>query len=203
MHVLHDQGPGRRQTQIVPRFIVLAKADDSDRTLAAEDQRTEAERAGFTVAEFSIEATTRGFAHRAWDAHRSGRDVVYAGESDDDAFGLESLTEPELTAVVALVVALVEQDRPTLDAAGAYDWPNADPYTWTRDYGRWGQVDLIVPPGDPHHWSGGVGPRGDITGVVVDMWTRQEGPSDLSLEVELTARSGEGLGISFGDLHVL
>ncbi len=190
----------------MPDFLVLAKADGSDRTLACSDQRDLASKKGFTVVEFVVDAPTRGYARRAWDSHRAGRDIEYAGTDTDNDFGLEGLTERELAAVVAFIEALVAHDRAALEAAGAYDSPDVDPYLWTHEYGRWGSVDLIAPPGDPRHWAGGVirnGGRPAWTAVIVDMWTVQEGPSDLSLEAELTAGTGADATLRFDNLHVM
>lgn len=194
------------QTPTVPEFLVLGRPDGSDRTLVCWDQRDLASDRGFTVVEFVVDAPTRGFARRAWDSHRAGREIEYAGVETDNDFGLEGLTEPELAAVVAFVEALVECDRPVLDAAGAYDSPDADPYLWTHDYGRWGSVDLTFPPGDPRHWAGGVIRSDDDparASIIVDMWTAQEGPSDLSLEAELTVGADGDATLRFENLHVM
>ena len=84
--------------------------------------------------------------------------------------------------------------------------PDGDPYHWTHDYGRWGSVDLIAPPGEPRHWAGGVIRRDEPpawTGIIVDMWTAQEGPSDLSLEAELVAGPDGAPTLRFDNLHVM
>ena len=81
-----------------------------------------------------------------------------------------------------------------------------DPYIWTHHYGGWGTVDLIIPPGDPHHWAGGVerdNPSPTGTPVRIDMWTEQEGPSDLSLEAELIRGHDGDVTARFDNLHVM
>jgi len=192
------------QSGVVMEFVVLAKPDGSDRTLVSAEQRSAAADSGFSVVEFLVDAPTRGAARRAWDAHRHGEDTPSTEPSDDD-YGLESLSDVERAAMVGLVGALVERDRKQLEAAGAYDPPGADPYLWTQPYGRWDRVDLVMPPGDPRHWSGEVIRADDDrrwVGVVVDMWTAQEGPSDLSLEADLVKDDGS-VRARFSNLHVM
>ena len=188
-------------------FVVLAKSDGSDRTLVTAEQRASAEDRGFTIVEFAVDAPTRGSARRAWDAHRRPLDAASTSDlPGDDDYGLESLTDAERLAVISLVAALVQHDRDALAAAGAYDWPDADPYLWTRPYGRWDRVDLVMPPGDPRHWSGGViraDDSGGQVGVIVDMWTVQEGPSDLSLEADLVPEEDGVVAARFSNLHVM
>jgi hypothetical protein len=195
---------GVRHAECVAEFLVVAKADGSDRTLLCSDQQVAAEHHGFTVIEFVVEAPTRGFARKAWDADRVGGALQYAGRNTDDDWGLESLSDADRAAVVRLVDALVREDRIALEAAGGYRSPDDDPYLWTRSYGRWDRVDLVMPPGDPLHWAGGVlrGDDGEPFGVVVDMWTEQEGPSELSLEADLH-RAGTHVMAHFNNLHVM
>lgn len=186
------------------KFFVLSKTDGSERTLVCSDQQAAAEHHGFTVVEFAVEAPTRGFARRAWDADRTGGAIQYDGRPSDDDWGLESLSDAERAAVVRLVDALVREDEKALEAAGAYRFPGEDPYMWTTSYGRWERVDLELPPGDPFHWAGGVlrADDGEAFGVVVDMWTHQEGPSDLSLVADLD-RAGAQVTAHFSNLHVM
>jgi hypothetical protein len=122
----------------------------------------------------------------------------------DDDRGLRVLTAGELQAVVDVVHALVAKDVGLLRSVGAYD-DGADPYLWTRDYGDWGDVEMVVPPGEPRDWSGDVmqwEAEPGFSSVAVDMWTAQEGRSDLTLELELTTAAGSTT-IRFKDLHVL
>lgn len=73
--------------------------------------------------------------------------------------------------------------------------PDAERYEWARDYGSYGTVDLVVPPGEAAQWPGSAtrveqAPE-DTYFVVVDMWTKQEGHSDLSLEMVLRRHDGQ------------
>ena len=113
------------------------------------------------------------------------------------------LTDGEIATTVAAVRAVVDEDRAALEAIDAYSG-GGDPYTWTRDYGRWGDVRLVMPPGDPRTWTIHV-TRGDgWVAVDVEMWTREEGRSDLTLELELRGRpDGGGVRARFVNLHVL
>lgn len=186
-------------------FIVLAKADGSDRTLVAADQRAAAEAHGFTEAEFTVDAPTRAAARRAWDGQRRPPGAPPLDPPAPDDHGLEALTESQRAAVVDLVRAIAAHDRDALAAAGAFDDPDGDPYRWTAPYGRWGRVDVVAPPGDPRHWAGAVirGEAGEPLQVVIDLWTAQEGPSDLSLEVELDVGPDGTVSARFVGLHVL
>lgn len=184
-------------------FVVLAKSDGSDRALVSAEQSASAIEHGFDAIEFRVNASTRGAARLAWDAHRRGDDTRPMQNVDDDAYGIESLTDAERAAAVVLVTALVEHDRPVLEAAGAYAANDDDPYLWTKPYGRWDRVDLALPPGDPRHWSGGVDRGLGRVHVVVDMWTIQEGPSDLSLEAELVTGPDGQIQARFDNLHVM
>ena len=115
---------------------------------------------------------------------------------------LEELDEAELQAVVALVQALVTRDVEALTQAGAYDG-GADPYVWTRGYGKWGEVHLVLPPGNPSTWAGGVyrGQDGWV-GVDVAMWTVEEGRSDLTAQLAL-APGSPWPQARFEGLHVM
>jgi hypothetical protein len=116
--------------------------------------------------------------------------------------GAERLTTPEVAAVFRVVRALVDHDTDYLRAIGAFAH-GGDPYIWTRDYGPWDRVDLVMPPGEPRTWtmsvSRGVRPW---VGVDVEMWTEQEGRSDLTLELEVTGESDESTRAVFRGLHV-
>lgn len=184
-------------------FLVLAKADGSNQTLVAADQADVAREHGYTAVEFATDASSRGLARRAWEVHR-GWSGPFDAVEQTDAWGLESLTDAQREVVTSVVRAFVDHDREVLEVIGAYTY--GDPYEWTRDYGKLGQVDLIVPPGDPTHWGGGVDTDADRPGwayVNVDMWTQQEGPSDLSLEVEVQVTATGDRGAAFRMLHAM
>jgi hypothetical protein len=115
----------------------------------------------------------------------------------------EDLTDAELAAVVRVVRALVDHDVDSLREIGAYDPPGADPYMYTRRWRLWDHVDLVMPPGDQKTWIlGAVGERDPWLGVDVQMWTKQEGRSDLILQIDLKARSDGGPEVLFRGLRV-
>ena len=123
----------------------------------------------------------------------------------DDDDGLQSLSAPEREAVERFVRALVDHEVETLASTGALAG-GSDPYLWTRNYGQWGDVDLIVPPGPSIRWGGSViraEARPGWAGVVVDMWTQQEGRSDLSLELDLATDEDATVTVQFIGLHVM
>ena len=79
-----------------------------------------------------------------------------------------------------------------------------DLYLWTRDYGSHGTVQLVVPPGTAEEW--------DIVWMdtydggkhaPVGMWTRQEGRSELTLELRLSRDDHGRWRPLILDLHVL
>jgi hypothetical protein len=115
----------------------------------------------------------------------------------------DQLTEDEMAATVAAVRAVIERERPTLEAMGACD--HGDPYEFTREYGRWGEVHLVMPPGNPRAWVINVTRADDDEWVViaVEMWTREEGRSDLTLELELERQPDGRLRSQFHNLHVM
>jgi hypothetical protein len=62
-----------------------------------------------------------------------------------------------------------------------------------------------MPPGDPRTWTINV-IRGDDDGwlaVEIEMWTREEGRSDLTLELELEHQPDGALKTAFANLHVM
>lgn len=111
------------------------------------------------------------------------------------------LTRQQLEAVAEVTRALVDHDRSVLERIGSFE-DDSDPYERTRDYGRWNTVQLIMPPGDPASWSiqADDSPTGMI--VAIEMWTREEGRSDLTLELEIVDNRGE-TRVTFENLHVM
>jgi hypothetical protein len=134
---------------------------------------------------------------------------TYPGVVDVEVISLElppedlTLTQDELNAVADFVRALVEHDDDYLRAGAAYD--RGDPYEWTRNYGRWGDVNLVMPPGDPQTWiSYAIRADEDTRASVgVVMWTEEEGRSDLTLELDLESRSDGTMDARFRGLHVM
>jgi hypothetical protein len=106
-----------------------------------------------------------------------------------------------LLAVEEAVRAVVDRDHERL----ALMAPDAgDLYLWTPDYGSYGDVELVMPPGASHEWDiDWIDKRDGGKDVAVGMWTRQEGRSDLTLELHLH-RDDEGRWRPrILDLHVL
>jgi hypothetical protein len=148
-----------------------------------------------------------------WDTPRSQAHERYLLSGFDPLADLEApeapeteadeLTEEEMTATVAAVSAVVQQDRRALDEMKAFE--HGDPYEFTHEYGGWGDVHLVMPPGDPRTWVINV-IRGDDDGwlaVEVEMWTLEEGRSDLTLELELEHQPDGELKTEFANLHVM
>jgi hypothetical protein len=63
----------------------------------------------------------------------------------------------------------------------------------------------VIPPGDPRTWIRYAGRAYDGRGaaVGVEMWTKQEGRSDLTLELELESRLDGTIDVRFIELHVM
>ena len=95
-----------------------------------------------------------------------------------------ALSDEQLAAIADAVEAVVERDPTRL--VGLVGDGDADAlYSWTRDYGAWDQVELVRPPGAPREWplrATEIAGQPPQVHVVVPMWTRQEGRSDLSVE---------------------
>lgn len=115
------------------------------------------------------------------------------------------LTDEEMEATIGAVRAIVDRDGPALEAMLAHDPGDGDPYMWTHDYGRWGDVHLVFPPEDSRSWVIHVirGDEDDWMAVDVEMWTREEGRSDLTLELELRRQPDRSLGVEWHGLHVM
>jgi hypothetical protein len=116
-----------------------------------------------------------------------------------------ALTRGQVHAVAEVVRAVVERDEKAL---GVFPGDDADAfYAWTRDYGTYGEVHLTLPPGEPDSWALDVTHvRGSDPAqlfVVVEMWTTEEGRSDLSLEVRLIAVGDDTWQPTAEALHVL
>ena len=79
-----------------------------------------------------------------------------------------------------------------------------DLYVWTRQYGSHGAVDLVMPPGSVDEWPLDICDVNDGSKhVIVDMWTEQEGRSDLSLELALCEAATDAWETRVLNLHVL
>jgi hypothetical protein len=114
---------------------------------------------------------------------------------------MAELTPGALRAVEDAVRAVVARDDERLRVVA----PDAgDLFKWTRDYGAYGDVELVLPPGTPAQWSI------DTTDVfdgrkhlAIEMWTREEGRSDLTLELHLQQVAPDEWEPRVLDLHVL
>lgn len=119
--------------------------------------------------------------------------------------GAELLSAGEVDALKRVMRALVEKDHIVLDEIGAYA-NGSDPYFWTNDYGRFGKVHFVMPPADFTDWQIDAVQVDDAPGVsevAVGMWTKEEGASDLILEVTLqTDAGGDATRCEFVNLHV-
>jgi hypothetical protein len=126
------------------------------------------------------------------------------GMDEVPVLGGESLTEDELAAVVRVVQALVDHDTDHLRPTGAYD-DGGDPYLFTHHWRLWDHVDLVTPPGDPRTWIRGVVRGADNLWVAldIDMWTKQEGRSDLTLSIDLKTESDGQVTVLFRSLRVM
>lgn len=107
------------------------------------------------------------------------------------------------TAVAAVVNLLVERAYDEVEAMTRSRWVTADDLR--RVIGEYGRTLVSLPPAalesldivavvdaDPPAYS-----------VVVDLWTSEEGKSDLSLELKLVDRYGGAYEVEITDLHVL
>lgn len=115
---------------------------------------------------------------------------------------------PALAQVVDRVAA---GDFEALKASGADPYPDSDLGLWIREYGRpsesteqggatlislpdeaWEYAEVIYEdPGPPRRW-----------GVVIDLWTVEEGRSDLSMEADVVETS-TGLRVLILNIHVM
>jgi hypothetical protein len=131
------------------------------------------------------------------------RETPDLGEPLDEVPGVEVLSEDALAALVRFVRALVDHAEAVLRKAGAYD--HGDPYEFTRRSRLWDHVDLIMPPGEPRTWQMDVYRREEAlpASIVFDMFTVQEGRSDLTLAVDLVAGADGAPVMRFGSLHVM
>jgi hypothetical protein len=106
-------------------------------------------------------------------------------------------------ALAAVVERLAAGDYQGLKRDGIHPYPNADLCLWIRNYGltgativplpeeAWASAEAIPITGEPGHW-----------GIVLDLWTQEEGKSDLSMEATIV-ESPDGISVVINDLHVL
>lgn len=114
-------------------------------------------------------------------------------------------------ALSAVVDRLVVADYEGLKRDRIDPFEDRDLGLWVREYGRVpgsdapGRATLVPLPGEAWDWAQVVfehpGPP-RAWGVVVDLWTLEEGHSDLSMEAEVT-ETADGLSVVVSDIHVL
>jgi hypothetical protein len=100
----------------------------------------------------------------------------------------------------------VTRDESALRELGAYDH-DGDPFVWVDQYTRDNHETpdrLVMPDGDPRTWDMHVyrSDNGDWVGVEVEMWTEQEGQSDLTFELDIQLTEDGRLRPEFGGIHV-
>jgi hypothetical protein len=121
------------------------------------------------------------------------------------------IPRPLRPALSAVVDRLVAGDYEGLKRDGIDLCEACDLGLWIREYGRapgtgepdratlvplpeeaWDSAEVVFEnPGPPRVWA-----------VVVDLWTAEEGRSDLSMEAEVTETSN-GLSVVVSDIHVM
>ena len=111
------------------------------------------------------------------------------------------LPEGALHAIEDAVRAVVAHDEQRLREIAA---DAGDLYVWARRYGSYDSVELVMPPGSVETWPLDVCDVDDGSKhIIVDMWTEQEGRSDLSLELALRQAAPGGWETRVLNLHVL
>jgi len=114
---------------------------------------------------------------------------------------MADLPPAALAAIEEAVRAVAAADEQRLATLGA---DASELYTWTREYGAHGTVHVVVPPGGPNEWQiDAVDVVDGTKHVAIEMWTREEGRSDLTLEVELRETGSDEWHVRILDLHVL
>jgi hypothetical protein len=106
-------------------------------------------------------------------------------------------------ALAEVVERLAALDYQGLKRDGIDPYPDSDLSIWIRNYGNAGAT--IVPLPDEAWAQADAGPVDARPGqwwVVVPLWTREEGRSDLSLEATITEPSGK-ISVVIDNIHVL
>jgi hypothetical protein len=124
--------------------------------------------------------------------------VTQDGELDD----FVSVPERFRPALAAVVERLAAGDFAGLKRDGIDPYPDADLSLWIRNYGSAGAT--IVPLPEEAWESAGAIPtvRPGEWAIVVDLWTREEGKSDLSMEATVLDSPG-GISVVINSIHVL
>lgn len=112
------------------------------------------------------------------------------------------MTDDLRRAAERIVLLLVEGDYAAAEAATVGRLSAADLRLAVEQYGRT-LVDLPAQALEPLEVIEILGMPRPTFHVVVDLWTAEEGLSDLSLELCLTARADHGFDIEIENLHTL
>jgi hypothetical protein len=121
---------------------------------------------------------------------------------DDDE--LDAVPVRFRAALAAVVERLSAGDYEGLKRDGIDPYPDADLSYWIRDYGPSGAT--IVPLPEEAWASAGAVPvtvRPGEWAVVVDLWTREEGRSDLSMEATVAELPDGSVSVVINNIHVL
>jgi len=119
---------------------------------------------------------------------------------DDEGIHVPERFRPALAAVVARLAA---GDYEGLKRDGIDPYPDADLSYWIRDYGPAGATIVPLPE---EAWASADAFETVMPGewaVVVDLWTREEGRSDLSMEATVTELPDGGVSVVVNNIHVL
>jgi hypothetical protein len=133
------------------------------------------------------------------------------GAADNRGVSTSPIPHTLRPALSAMVDRLVAGDYEGLKRDGIDPYEDRDLGLWIREYGRapgtdergratlaplpeeaWESAEVVSEdPGPPRVW-----------GIVIDLWTAEEGRSDLSLEAEVTETSN-GFAVTVTDIHVM
>jgi hypothetical protein len=98
---------------------------------------------------------------------------------------------------------IAEGDFDGLKRDGIDPYPEADLGLWIRQYGPSGATVVPLPP---EAWTSSeaiaIDGQPGVWAIVVDIWTTDESPSDLTLEATVT-ESAEGISVTVDNLHVM
>jgi hypothetical protein len=117
--------------------------------------------------------------------------------------GHEAVPDRFRPSISAVVDRLAAKDYEGLKRDGTDPYPDADLSMWIRDYGGSGATIVSLPD---EAWDVATALElADQPGtwhVVVDLWTEEEGHSDLSMEA-LVIETDDGPVVRVHDIHVL
>lgn len=162
---------------------------------------------GFLGIDCSGDVGYQNYPDNAWLVRRDGP-VVFRGPGGwgrvarvAPEFSFEVVPERLRPALAALIRRLVEGDFDGLVRDGfAPGHGGGDLGLWVRDY----PADLVDLPEEGWQLSEAVPVPGQagVWFVVVPLWTRQEGRSDLSMEATVVER-GDEVDVQVDNIHVL